>query len=313
MSVQHHSSLIETLLNFKNPSPLVSIFDTIAQSGIPVLYEFQKRAKNAGFQVVHIETTGSKRKTDIPDVVIRNRVPEDIVSEIKKSFTNDGKKFIITISSYTRILLEDSSILTSFLSRLLKLRRRCFADNVLIFEALSVVLIYHLDVNIARPPYSPPADRELSILSTSIIHTESYIHYQQELFAKSRAEISIIEIERDVEGIVVPKGSNGLKCIVTLEQRRKSGRGVSEKYIFEKSVFQKLKVERIEIPTKEQDWETVTTFNLTLNEEQKKAKESVTLPHFKAQETSSELGVIYYDPDSADDFDEEDPDEDLFL
>jgi len=52
---------------------------------------------------------------------------------------------------------------------------------------------------------------------------------------------------------------------------------------------------------------------LTLNEEQKKAKENVALPHFKAQETSNELGVIYYNPDSADDFDEEDPDEDLFI
>jgi len=112
MSVQRHSSLIETLLKFKNPSPLISILDTIAQSGTLILYEFQKRAKKAGFHVVHIETTGSKEKIDIPDLVIRNRVPKDIISEIK-AFAKDGKKFIITISSYTRILLQDSSILTS--------------------------------------------------------------------------------------------------------------------------------------------------------------------------------------------------------
>jgi elongator complex protein 5 len=66
------------------------------------------------------------------------------------------------------------------------------------------------------------------------------------------------------------------------------------------------------------------SFNLTLTEEQRRAKEKVVLPYLKAQNRgtveieSSEpavapppSGTIYYEPDAADDFDDEDPDEDL--
>ncbi|KAI7904334.1 Elongator complex protein 5 [Cokeromyces recurvatus] len=60
------------------------------------------------------------------------------------------------------------------------------------------------------------------------------------------------------------------------------------------------------------------SFNLSLTDEQRKTKESLVLPYMKAQqlEVSSEeekknSGLIYYDPDAADDFDDEDPDDDL--
>ncbi|KAI8983150.1 Elongator complex protein 5 [Pilobolus umbonatus] len=60
------------------------------------------------------------------------------------------------------------------------------------------------------------------------------------------------------------------------------------------------------------------SFNLSLTDEQRKAKENLVLPYMKAQqlEVTSEQeekkgGLIYYDPDAADDFDDEDPDEDL--
>lgn len=66
------------------------------------------------------------------------------------------------------------------------------------------------------------------------------------------------------------------------------------------------------------------SFNLTLTDEQRRAKEKLVLPYLKAQNRgtveieSSEpaaalpsTGTIYYEPDAADDFDDEDPDEDL--
>jgi hypothetical protein len=68
------------------------------------------------------------------------------------------------------------------------------------------------------------------------------------------------------------------------------------------------------------------SFNLSLTEEQRRAKEKLVLPYLKAQNRgtveieSSTLeplvaaptsGTIYYEPDAADDFDDEDPDEDL--
>ncbi|KAK4516367.1 uncharacterized protein ATC70_011338 [Mucor velutinosus] len=60
------------------------------------------------------------------------------------------------------------------------------------------------------------------------------------------------------------------------------------------------------------------SFNLSLTDEQRKTKENLVLPFMKAQqlevsveEEKKNSGLIYYDPDAADDFDDEDPDDDL--
>ncbi|KAL8177059.1 UNVERIFIED_CONTAM: hypothetical protein K2H54_041412 [Gekko kuhli] len=60
------------------------------------------------------------------------------------------------------------------------------------------------------------------------------------------------------------------------------------------------------------------TFNLRLSEAERRAKEAVPLPYQFSEEkkssllqTSTSLGKIYYEPDAADDIDEEDPDDDL--
>ncbi|ETE58306.1 Dermal papilla-derived protein 6-like protein, partial [Ophiophagus hannah] len=60
------------------------------------------------------------------------------------------------------------------------------------------------------------------------------------------------------------------------------------------------------------------TFNLRLTEAERQARESVPLPYHFSEEkkssllqTSTEEGKIYYEPDAADDFDDEDPDDDL--
>lgn len=59
------------------------------------------------------------------------------------------------------------------------------------------------------------------------------------------------------------------------------------------------------------------SFNLSLTDEQRKTKENLVLPYLKAQQLEVSIdeekksGLIYYDPDAADDFDDEDPDDDL--
>ncbi|KAI8992174.1 Elongator complex protein 5 [Mycotypha africana] len=64
------------------------------------------------------------------------------------------------------------------------------------------------------------------------------------------------------------------------------------------------------------------SFKLTLTEKQKEVKDSLVLPYYKAQnahddelevenESKNNSALIYYDPDAADDFDDEDPDDDL--
>lgn len=51
-----------------------------------------------------------------------------------------------------------------------------------------------------------------------------------------------------------------------------------------------------------------TTFNLTLTEDQRKSKNMLLLPHTRVQSSG---GQIHYTPDDVDDWDEEDPDDDL--
>ncbi|XP_071490888.1 elongator complex protein 5-like [Diadema antillarum] len=54
------------------------------------------------------------------------------------------------------------------------------------------------------------------------------------------------------------------------------------------------------------------TFNLTLKDSERKAKENVILPFTKVAENASRgSGQIFYEPDQADDYDDEDPDDDL--
>ncbi|KAI9491362.1 Elongator complex protein 5 [Zychaea mexicana] len=52
-------------------------------------------------------------------------------------------------------------------------------------------------------------------------------------------------------------------------------------------------------------------FNLSLTDNQRRAKDNVELPFMKVQEQQQPSGHIYYEPDAGDDFDDEDPDDDL--
>ncbi|XP_025082659.1 elongator complex protein 5-like [Pomacea canaliculata] len=53
------------------------------------------------------------------------------------------------------------------------------------------------------------------------------------------------------------------------------------------------------------------TFNLTLRPEEKAAKDQVVLPYTSVTSSEKNPGQIFYIPDDADDFDDEDPDDDL--
>lgn len=71
-------------------------------------------------------------------------------------------------------------------------------------------------------------------------------------------------------------------------------------------------------PTKEADPTKDLTFNLKLTDDEKQARSNLKLPYMFHEEKTSEVtinrpgeGRVFYQPDEADDFDEEDPDDDL--
>ena len=60
------------------------------------------------------------------------------------------------------------------------------------------------------------------------------------------------------------------------------------------------------------------TFNLKLTDNERQARSNLKLPYMYHEEKKSELAVnsvgegkVFYQPDEADDFDEDDPDDDL--
>lgn len=59
-------------------------------------------------------------------------------------------------------------------------------------------------------------------------------------------------------------------------------------------------------------WSSMTMFNLSLTDRQREEKERVELPFTRGGgEANGSGAIIIYEPDSADDLDESDPDEDL--
>lgn len=107
--------------------------------------------------------------------------------------------------------------------------------------------------------------------------------------------------------------------IINVSIRKSSGKLFSQSYEYECSVDGKLIYKRmkniIAHNTRDEDPvnEPVSTFRLTLNESEKKARDAVKLPYERHEEEtcSSAGGEIFYMPDESDDWDEEDPDNDL--
>ncbi|XP_022090112.1 elongator complex protein 5-like [Acanthaster planci] len=112
-----------------------------------------------------------------------------------------------------------------------------------------------------------------------------------------------------------------------LVHRRKSGKvirmreGLSVDHDYRLFVFPDKTMANIQVEIEPQPDPTANlTFNLTLKDSERKAKDSVVLPYTKVQQrhghpvkigSSEQSGKIFYEPDEADDFDDEDPDDDL--
>lgn len=62
------------------------------------------------------------------------------------------------------------------------------------------------------------------------------------------------------------------------------------------------------------DPESLATFKINFDEEEEVARNALKLPYERSNEANEPPGPkIIYHPDSDDDFDEEDPDEDLYI
>ncbi|KTW26498.1 Elongator subunit IKI1 [Pneumocystis jirovecii RU7] len=315
------SLIIERLLAFKEFSPLITISDTILQSSWPLIFQFLKKAKYKNIISIHIKTEISIVDQTISDhsislFYIENKKikKKDIITIIDNiqeicSKYESCQKFVILIDSINvyNISLNISEIITSILS---------------LHISKTLIQIYHSSINLPKsyPTYIPSPLELLSYISTTIISVHSLSHELATRNAKDKALTTPIEDDSFIEGTIVPLDSNDeSKIVISIEHRRKSGRGIHEKSVLIIRSGTLLSITDVEefkktnyIIRDEINENLNANFTLTLTDKQKKQKEKLILPYFKSQ-TINQKSSIYYSPDPEDDIDEEDPDSDLLL
>ncbi|KAJ8254813.1 hypothetical protein GJAV_G00197610 [Gymnothorax javanicus] len=126
--------------------------------------------------------------------------------------------------------------------------------------------------------------------------------------------------------ISVAPGTSGQNTVAKMTRRSKSGRVSREEEVFRISEDFTVTVEaqssqetpHAEAEQYETDPAANLTFNLRLSEVEREAREKLSLPFVFSEEKKSALlqprsgaGRILYEPDANDDFDQEDPDDDL--
>ncbi|XP_004079839.2 elongator complex protein 5 isoform X1 [Oryzias latipes] len=126
--------------------------------------------------------------------------------------------------------------------------------------------------------------------------------------------------------ITVEPGTKGEEALAKITKRSKSGKVTQDEQIF--SIRKDLTVTVLSKPTNPGHKRSTTeeqvdptanlTFNLRLTDAEREAKEKLALPFVFSKEKKTALlhsgpgsGKILYEPDASDDYDQEDPDDDL--
>lgn len=205
-------------------------------------------------------------------------------------------------------------------------------------SSVSLVAVHHQDIPLAGAalPYSPSPLTLLEYLATTIITLHSISALLTEKEARSKSLTApLFGLLEQKDGVLV-----GLKpqrnklaaeergCVLQVEHRRKSGRGVLEWYFLpEKAPSKSVPGQanaafrehvsllddhpRLKEPgqsTHDNDQElTGMTFQLGLTDRQRLERDGVVLPYFDAQKAggAGDGGRILYDMGEEDDFDEE--------
>lgn len=321
----HNQILISKLLQCKDGvSPVTLVFDSLHQSGKPLLCEIISKAKAAKVTIIFVslETIGRKglEKTDhflqcydTSEVQIQNAVQSVISKDRPTLVIFDTIHPLINSKGFS-----PATFLSTFMG-----------------PSTSVVLLCHKDIPFStHDDFAPQPLALLRYLATAILTVHSLSHTIAKKQARDR---SIAEpafgLDEGVEGVLVGMGSNYRDgTVIEMEHRRKSGRTVKE-WFFIYHTAQKSTSNVVGPKTGQKSMESViqledhplyprpaegqrqddtkdeggNTFNLGLTEKERIDRDAVQLPYFDAQNESGvgAGGRILYDMGVEDDFDEE--------
>jgi elongator complex protein 5 len=323
---RHSAHLMSRVLNIRtNASPFTLILDDLNQSAMPIMRELVIRGLSRNVNIVLVSFEATRFHPAVRNVLAYGQGNGDqILQDIRKAMADAQESLVIVDSLYDLLNTANVDMNTLF--------------NLVAGEfASTLVGIYHQDIlptQDEQDAYAPQPLDLLKYLATSVMTCKSLAHA---LAAKAAKERSLAEpthgLLQGAEGIVQCLSANShTGVVIEAEFRRKSGRPESEVYFLRPSLpsdynavmpgrtFGTLKQEYVilldQVPAYNNQEilgllmasadEIESTFNLTLTDKQKKAREGVVLPYFDAQKgEGGEGGRILYDMGAEDDFDEE--------
>lgn len=294
MAVSRPSLIISRVLTFRDHSPFIVFTDTILQSAYSLLLHAENNARQAKWNVIRIGWQAESDVRTITDSPLGNKSIDLILKEIKAKCQG---KTVLTIPDLNDFLSSSGAHFSSFLSTLLS-------------YGVTLLCVFHTDIpNPGYPNHLPQPFTLLNYLATSIVKVESLEHHKLRVEAERVSKTSSVDLDLEGVDVFIPLGSNSESLFINFEHRRKSGRGVVEECTFINNQFAQIDT----VTTKEKEEELDVTFRIELSDREKEVRDKLVLPHFKAQEGYQDTGHIYYEVDSGDDFDHEDPDDDMLL
>ncbi|KAG0165587.1 Elongator complex protein [Apophysomyces sp. BC1034] len=344
------SLCLDQLLNNRKSAPFILLNDTIKLSALTLLTEFGARALDEDHTLIVVLTESSPAawfdrlkhsknmnsyiidaytdplgwdepisKKDIHVVRDINDMERSILAPIIKK-TQDTVRCTILIDSLSCFTMVSQQRTYQMMKAL----------ESLTTDSIRLVAVQHTDV---RPPSSigsPMIPDALNRLASVVITVEAL---KERTYYESQALLTGFVPQETFSYLTTTSNLITRGGLAKIEWRRKSGKVQYETngFYLEGDSLVVVPVEQLtgmetktaadinETEEEKPDIMSNLSFNLSLTDEQRKAKENIVLPYIKAQHTievekeKSNSGNIYYEPDAADDFDDEDPDDDLDL
>ncbi|KAF9085974.1 Elongator complex protein [Mortierella sp. AD031] len=195
----------------------------------------------------------------------------------------------------------------------------------LLTDTSRIIAIHHEDVPDADSFFpdassKPLASNSLAHIATTLITIKNSEAIRQDQEDYRRGTVSVKEF-----CYLTVHGNAWDSAVCEIEHKRKSGKVAKETNAYHQGsptgnltvvnvwdvVGDLPDIEKMDLEESQtSDPAANLSFNLNLTEEQRRAKNDTVLPYLKTQEST---GAIYYEPDAADDFDDDDPDDDLTI
>lgn len=294
--------MLSNILQGTEAGGFIVIQDTVKYSGRGILKCFinaaLKRGENVhvvGFETCETEVRAGLDSSCLEKFHFHEGHPDPLGWSCRSSFT---------VEQFTT---EDITLLVQ--------KAQHAKASVLVVDSLSFVLRHHQPVVVCRRLQEL---RKGGVIKTIIGLLHSDLHQQGVVGSVCHLASAVIS---------VAPASNENCGVAKTTRRTKSGKVMQEEEFFNVSEDATLSVQTrphqtVHVHTEQYEAEpdpaSNLTFNLRLSNEEKKAREKVALPFVFSQEKKSALlkpspgsGRIMYEPDANDDFDEEDPDDDL--